>query len=79
MRTIHQEIPQEQKDILDNALKVMQQALLITKNKDSHLNFDIDTLRALLKYKIEVVLTDVEFDNFTSDNGVDFPEYIFKK
>ena len=45
MRIINQEIPTEQKEILDNALKVMQQALSITKEKDNYLDFDIITLR----------------------------------
>lgn len=78
MRTIHQEIPQEQKDILDNALQAMQKILSITKEKDNHLDFDILTLRALLNYKINIEISQEDLDKFTSRNGIDFPEYFFR-
>jgi len=79
MRIINQEIPTEQKEILDKALKVMQQALSITKEKDNYLDFDIMTLRILLKYKITIEVTEKELNEFTKKEGVDFPEYFWRK
>lgn len=79
MRTIYQEIPQEQKDILDTALQSMQKILSLTKEKDNYLDFDIMTLRALLKYKISVEVTQEELDKFTTTNQIDFPEYFWHK
>ena len=76
MKTIHQEIPKEQKEILDTALQAMQKILTLTKEKDNHLDFDIMTLRDLLKYKISIEVTQKELDEFSVKNGIDFPEYL---
>ena len=79
MRKIQQEIPQEQKDILDNALQAMQKILSLTKEKDNYLDFDIMTLKALLNYKILVEVNEEELDKFSITNGIDFPEYFWRK
>ena len=80
MKKVSQVIPKEQVDILVEALNVLQFALNSVKTDDEKVNykkFDILTLKALLN-KTEVVVNvpmDL-YENFTSENGVDFPDYI---
>lgn len=77
-RHIQQEIPHGQKKILANSLQSLKKVLELIPDAESKqdLEFDIITLTALLNYKVIVQLTEEEFNTFTSDNGVDFPEYI---
>ena len=77
MRTIKQVIPQEQKDIIVNALSILQKMYdtLPAESQSQFMTFDIVTLRSLMKYNISVELTDKEFGSFSINNGVDFPEY----
>lgn len=78
---IIQEIPQAQKDIITQAIVNLQRNLEILSDLNnenmtiSHLQHDLKTLKSLMFYKINVELTQKEFDQFTMTNGIDFPEY----
>ena len=80
MKKVSQEIPQGQKEILIEALNIMESALKTLKSDDENLNyklFDILTLKAMLnKTELVVNLPFDVYENFTSINGVDFPNYI---
>lgn len=79
MKKVTQEIPQGQKEILIEALNIMESALKTLKSDDENLNyklFDILTLKAMLnKTELVVNLPFDVYENFTSINGVDFPNY----
>lgn len=87
MIKISQTIPKEQKEIILYALKKREQQLsedIIRYNGTDQMNmhhelFDISTLKALFKYEVNVVLNKRQHNNFTSDNGIDYPEYIDSK
>lgn len=73
-----QEIPQGQKEILKKALSHYLHSVKAIKDENQekfHLEHDIFVLERLMNYELTVNLTDKEMDNFTSDNGVDFPIY----
>ena len=74
---IVQTIPAGQKDVIKKALAHLEDALLDVNDSETtnFLLHDILTLKSLLKYKVVVVLTTKEMDNFTANNGVDFPIY----
>jgi hypothetical protein len=80
MKKISQEIPQEQKEILIEALNIMESALKTLKSDDEKLNyklFDILTLKAMLnRTELVVNLPFDVYENFTNINGVDFPNYV---
>ena len=80
MKKVSQEIPQGQKEILIEALNIMESALKTLKIDDENLNhkmFDILTLKAMLnKTELVVNLPFEVYENFTSINGVDFPNYV---
>ena len=80
MKKVSQEIPQGQKEILIEALNIMESALKTLKSDDENLNyklFDILTLKAMLnKTELVVNLPFDVYENFTSINGVDFPNYV---
>jgi hypothetical protein len=80
MKKVIQEIPQEQKEILIEALNIMESALKTLKSDDENLNyklFDVLTLKAMLnKTELVVNLPFDVYENFTSINGVDFPNYV---
>ena len=80
MKKVSQEIPKEQKEILIEALNIMESALKTLKSDDENLKhklFDILTLKAMLnKTDLAVNLPFDVYENFTSLNGVDFPNYI---
>lgn len=80
MRKVRQVIPEAQKEVFAEALSIMEAALKTVKNGDENLNrklFDILTLKALLnKTELVVILPLDVYENFTANNGVDFPEYI---
>lgn len=79
-KKVSQEIPQEQKEILIEALNIMESALRTLKSDDENLNhkmFDILTLKAMLnKTELVVNLPFDVYEKFTSINGVDFPNYV---
>ena len=80
MKKVSQEIPQGQKEILIEALNIMESALKTLKSDDENLNyklFDILTLKAMLnKTELVVNLPFDVYENFTNINGVDFPNYV---
>jgi hypothetical protein len=80
MKKVSQVIPQGQKEILIEALNIMESALKTLKSEDEILNyklFDILTLKAMLnKTELVVNLPFNVYENFTSINGVDFPDYV---
>lgn len=77
---VSQEIPQGQKEILIEALNIMESALKTIKSDDSDIDyklFDILTLKAMLnKTELVVNLPFEVYEKFTSINGVDFPNYV---
>ncbi len=79
MKKLSQEIPQGQKEILIEALNIMESALKTLKSDEENLNyklFDILTLKAMLnKTELVVNLPFDVYEKFTSINGVDFPNY----
>ena len=81
MKKVSQEIPQGQKEILIEALNIMESALKILKSDEENLNyklFDILTLKAMLnKTELVVNLPFDVYENFTNINGVDFPNYVY--
>ena len=82
MKKVSQVIPNSQKEILIEALNLMDGALKTLKSDEESLNhklFDILTLKAMLR-QTELVVN-LPFDvykNFTMINGVDFPDYVSK-
>jgi hypothetical protein len=80
MKKVSQEIPQGQKEILIEALNIMESALKTLKSGGVNLEyklFDILTLKAMLNETELVVNLPFEvYEKFTSINGVDFPNYI---
>jgi len=81
MKKVSQEIPQGQKEILIEALNIMESALKILKSDEENSNyklFDILTLKAMLnKTELVVNLPFDVYENFTNINGVDFPNYVY--
>jgi len=83
MLKISQIIPKEQKDIIINALTIREiqlkkDALIYTGDDLQDINyelFDINTLKKILQYEINVVLNDLQYEHFSSINKVDFPIY----
>ena len=80
MKKVSQKIPQQQKEILIEALNIMESALKTLKSDDVNLEyklFDILTLKAMLNETELVVNLPFEvYEKFTSINGVDFPNYV---
>ena len=79
MLKVSQEIPQGQKEILIEALNIMESVLKTLKSDNVNLEyklFDILTLKAMLnKTELVVNLPFEVYERFTSINGVDFPNY----
>jgi hypothetical protein len=79
MKKVSQVIPKEQKDILVEALNIMEVALKTLKSEDeslAHKLFDILTLKAMLndtELVINIPFEDYEY--FSTVNGVDFASY----
>lgn len=77
-------LPKEQKELIIEALSLLEakyQAFADRNTSDmdaAHKVFDAFTLKALMKYDVNVVLTQEQFDRFTADNKVDFPQFISK-
>jgi hypothetical protein len=83
MKTIVQELPKGQKDIILHALTLREiqlqkdQEIYIGQDlEDIHRElFDIFVLKRMLGYKVDIVLNDAQFEHFTSINKVDYPMY----
>lgn len=69
-------IPYGQKLILKKAIELLENAVSKVGTTNEYLEFDLLTLKTLLNYEVGVALTDQEKESFTSNNGIDFPEYI---
>ena len=83
MKTIVQELPKGQKDIILHALTLreiqLHKDLNIYNGLDleniHHELFDILVLKKMLAYKVDVVLNEAQHEHFTSINKVDYPMY----
>jgi hypothetical protein len=79
MKKVSQTIPEEQKQILTEALTIMEVALQTLNSDDEAIDyklFDILTLKAMLnRTELVVNLPFDVYDNFTAINGIDFPHY----
>lgn len=83
MKTIVQELPKGQKDIILHALTLREIQLQKDQEiytgqdlEDIHRElFDIFVLKRMLGYKVDIVLNDAQFEHFTSINKVDYPMY----
>jgi len=83
MKTIVQELPKGQKDIILHALTLREIQLKKDQEiytgqdlEDIHCElFDILVLKKMLGYKVDIVLNDAQFEYFTSINNVDYPMY----
>lgn len=83
MKTIVQELPKGQKDIILHALTLREIQLKKDQEiytgqdlEDIHRElFDIFVLKRMLGYKVDIVLNDAQFEHFTSINKVDYPMY----
>ena len=80
MKQVKQIIPEGQKDILIEALNLMELALNTINSNDENLHsklFDILTLKALLNNtELVVNLSFDHYNRFTAINGVDFPNFL---
>jgi hypothetical protein len=85
MKTITQELPKAQINIIIQALSIREQDLKrylqqlgVTEEDSTAIQyelFDILVLKKMLAYKVEVSLTQPQHEWFTSVNGVDYPMY----
>ena len=81
MKRVSQVIPKEQVDILVEALNALESKIKSgeVNSEDEATNyklFDILTLRAMLNKTEMVVNVPMDlYENFTAENGVDFPIY----
>ena len=83
MKTIVQELPKGQKDIILHALTLRE--IQLKKDQEiytgsdlediHHELFDILVLKKMLGYKVDIVLNDAQYEHFTAINKVDYPMY----
>ena len=83
MKTIVQELPKGQKDIILHALTLRE--IQLTKDLEVYSGkdlediqyelFDILVLKKMLGYKVDIVLNDAQYEYFTAINKVDYPIY----
>jgi hypothetical protein len=77
-----QSLPESQKEIIIEALALLEAkyAAFYERNESdieaSQKCFDALVLKAMMKYDVNIVLSEKQLDNFTADNGVDFPEFV---
>jgi hypothetical protein len=88
---IRQELPREWRNLMIRALKVYENQLEMILHSDEYdyitawhesefqaAIFDMHQLRAMMKSDVIVELSEDEYENFTANNGVDFPIFITK-
>ena len=91
---IRQELPREWRGLINKALRVYEHQLKVILYSDSepdytkgdapfgpelqYILFVITQLRAMMKSNVVVELCKDEYENFTANNGVDFPVFITK-
>lgn len=78
---VRQIIPTGQTEIIQEALNLLEFSLKILSEEDMsenirHKLFDILQLRGMLNEDVIIEMSKDRFDNFASNYGVDFPEYI---
>ncbi len=78
---IRQELPKAQVEIIQEALRLYEFSVISFMKTETNFNtsyrlFDILQLRGMLAKSVIVEMTEDEYNNFTHDHGVDFPEYI---
>ena len=78
---IRQELPKAQIEIIQEALRLFEFSIITFLKTEVSINqsnrlFDILQLRGMLAKSVIVEMTEEEYNNFTHDHGVDFPEYI---
>ncbi len=86
MKTIVQELPKGQKDVILHALTLreiqLHKDLKIYDGLDleniHHELFDILVLKKMLAYKVDIVLNEAQHEHFTAINKVDYPIYDIK-
>ena len=77
---ITQELPKDQKEILVKAVNLYLAVIEVTPdyegdNSRDYLKFDLITLKGMLSGNVVCEFTPDQVDEFTQNNGVDFPEY----
>ena len=85
MKTITQELPKAQINIIIQALSIREQDLKrylqhlgVTEEDRTAIEyelFDILVLKKMLAYKVNVVFNEAQHEHFTGINGVDYPQY----
>ena len=78
---VRQIIPTGQTEIIQEALNLLEFSLKTLSEEDMsenirHKLFDILQLRGMLNEDVIIEMSKDRFDNFASNYGVDFPEYI---
>lgn len=72
-------LPSGQKDIIREALNYYLDQYIkfndLTTPKSNWRVHDLNTLIALMKYDVQIELTDTEIKDFSSKNGIDLPIY----
>ena len=87
MTTIVETLPKEQVAIIITALEQRHEYLSkVIKDLEDHDYdvpqiyayelFDLSTLMAMMRYKVDISLSLAEHVNFTSKHGQDYPKYI---
>tara|TARA_R110002051_G_scaffold194811_1_gene263025 strand:- start:705 stop:1244 length:540 start_codon:yes stop_codon:yes gene_type:complete len=75
---VSQVVPNAQIEIVKKALDVYKNTLKKVETDDTVIQyeiFDTTVLKGLFNSKVTIELTENEYNNFTSKNGVDFPQY----
>jgi hypothetical protein len=70
-----------EKELLEEAIALLEAKLKETpednRSMDEHHKlYDIEVMRAFLRYDVSVTMTKKQLDNFTYTNGIDFPMYV---
>jgi hypothetical protein len=76
-------LPNDQKDIIKEALEMMDANLNnllkvgveCDMDKLEYLRHDIMTLKALFRYEVSIKMTGDMHERFTLDNKIDYPQY----
>ena len=76
---INQKLPESQKEIILNALRLYSRAIRIIKENNEtleYLDFDIRTLKALvISGDVNIELSLKDYEDFSARHGVDYLEY----
>jgi len=74
---IKQELPREWVSMINSALECYETSLKLelVREEDYYTLFDIKQLKGLLEGKLTIELSLKQYENFTSNNGVDYPMF----